>query len=85
MIRLGHGTSSIVMPCECSDETRARPSSRPDDDPDHGAEDGQDHRLRADHRPDLPAFHADGTQQADLVGALEDRQHQRVHDPDRAR
>ena len=55
---------------------------RADHDPDQGAEDGQDHRFRADHRPDLSALHADGTQQADLVGPFEDREHQRVDDPD---
>src|SRR5690348_12248506 len=53
-----------------------------DHDPDDGAEDGQDHRLGPDHGADLAAAHADRAQQADLAGALEDREHERVHDPD---
>ena len=56
--------------------------ARADDDADDGAEDRQDHRFRADHGPDLAPLHADRAQQADLVGALEHRQHQRVDDPD---
>ena len=54
----------------------------PYDDADDGAEDGQDHRLRADHGADLAPLHAHRAQQPDLVGALEDREHERVHDPD---
>ena len=70
------------MPCEWSDRDERDAEARSDDDADDGAEDGQDHRLGADHRPDLAPLHADGAQQPDLVGALEDRQHQRVDDAD---
>ena len=55
---------------------------RAHDDPDDRTEHGQDHRLGADHRPDLPAFHPDGPQQPDLVGSLEHREHERVHNAD---
>ena len=54
----------------------------PDDDPDDGAEDRQDHRLGPDHGPHLAPLHPDRPQQADLVGALEHRQHEGVDDPD---
>ena len=53
-----------------------------DDDPDDGAEDGQDDRFGPDHRPDLAPLHADRPEQADLAGAFEHREHERVHDPD---
>jgi hypothetical protein len=53
-----------------------------DDDPDDGAEDRQDDCFGPDHRPDLAPLHADRPEQADLAGALEHREHERVHDPD---
>ena len=56
--------------------------SGPDDDADDGAEQRDDHRLGADHRPDLAALHPDRAEQADLARALEHRQHQRVDDSD---
>jgi hypothetical protein len=43
---------------------------------------GQDHCLGPDHGPDLAPPHADRAEQADLAGALEHREHERVHDPD---
>ena len=58
------------------------PRPVPDDDPDHRAEDGEDHGLRTDHGPDLPASHADRPEEADLVRPFEHREHQRVHDAD---
>ena len=51
-----------------------------DGDADDGAEEGHDRRLPPDHPPGLAARHADRTQQAELPGALEDRQRQRVAD-----
>ena len=80
--RFETGTTVSVMPCECSDDDEGDAEARPDDDADDRAEDGEDHRLGADHGPDLAALHADRPQQPDLVGALEHRQHERVHDPD---
>ncbi len=53
-----------------------------DDDADDGAEDGQDQRFGADHEPDLARFHADRPEQSDLPGPFEDRQHERVDNPD---
>ena len=64
---------------------RRGPEPRADHDPDHGAENRDDHGLRADHLPDLTAFHPHRPQQADLARALEHRQHERVDDADHAR
>ncbi len=36
----------------------------------------------ADHRPHLPSFHTHRPQEPDLVGPLEDREHERVHNAD---
>ena len=72
----------LVTPLSRSDDGQREPEPGADDDADHGAEERDDHRLRADHRPHLPPFHPDGAQQSDLVRALEHRQHERVDDPD---
>ena len=57
---------------------------QPDADPEPGATHGTDqrdhHGLPADHGPDLAAGHADRTEQAQLPGALEDRERQGVDD-----
>ena len=67
---------------ERRDEDRA-------DDPDHEPEDAPDqrcdHRLVADHLTDLATRGADRAQHPQLAGALVDRQHQRVDDPEQAR
>ena len=71
-----------VMPCCLSDDGEGDAEPGPDDDADERPEDREDDRFGPDHGPDLAAPHADGAQQADLVGALEDREHERVHDAD---
>ena len=81
-MRLVNGTTMSVMPCDLSDHASAMPETGTHDDADDGAEHGQDHRLGADHRPDLAALHADGPQQPDFVRALEHREHEGVDDPD---
>ena len=75
--RLDVGTTVSVS---LSERHQGNAHAGPDDDADDGPEDGQDHRLRADHGPHLAPFHAHGPQQADLAGALEHREHQRVDD-----
>ena len=56
----------------------------PERDPEGGAQQRGDDALVADHPPDLTAAHADRAQHAELAGALEDRQHERVDDPEQA-
>ena len=56
----------------------------PEDDADHRPDQRGDHTLVADHPPRLPAGHADRPQHADLAGALEDSEHQRVDDAEEA-
>ena len=58
--------------------------AEPDPDAEPGAghrpDEGDHHRLPADHRSDLAARHADRAEQTQLSGALEDRQRQGVDD-----
>ena len=70
------------MPCECSDETRARPSPVPTTMPMTAPKtaritDSERIMARIWRR-----FMPTAAQQPDLVGALEHRQHERVDDPD---
>ena len=55
-----------------------------DGDPERGADQGGDDALVADHAAHLAAGHADRAQHAELAGALEDGQHERVDDPEEA-
>ena len=48
----------------------------------HARPGGDHHRLAADHGPDLAPAHADRSEQAQLPGALEHGEHQRVDDAD---
>ena len=52
----------------------------PDGDAHEGAEEGDDHRLPADHPAGLESGHPHGAKQPDLPGPLDDRQRQRVGD-----
>ena len=58
----------------------ATPKQTPSTTPEHGPQHRHHHRLQGDHQPQLTAAQADGAQQADLAGALDDRQRERVHD-----
>ena len=51
-------------------------------DADGRADQRRDHALVPDHAADLTARHADRAQHPDLARALEDRQDERVHDPE---
>src|ERR1700689_4910785 len=60
-----------------------RPSEEEaDDHPCDSTEQGDYHRLVADHGLDLSSQHAESPEQADLPGPLQYRQRERVHDPD---
>ena len=69
-----------LIPSSFSAWDIARPMPIPRAAPLSGADQGDHGGLPADHRPDLAAGHADRAQQAQLAGALEDRQRQRVDD-----
>ena len=72
----------FVMPWLLQRLGEGDPETGSDDDADQRTEEGEDHRFRSDHDANLPTFHADRPEQADLVRALEDGEHQRVDDPD---
>ena len=74
------GRAKVVRPWPSSALTIAQPKPVPMARPRVGAEQGDDHRLVAHRRPQLPTGHADRPQQAELTGALEDRQRQGVGD-----
>ena len=56
----------------------------PRSDPERAADQRRDHALVTDHPPHLPAGHPDRAQHPDLTRPLEDRQDERVHDPEEA-
>ena len=61
-----------------------RCQSEPDRDAQARADQRRDDALVADHAAHLPARHADRAQRAELAGALERREHQRVDDAEQA-
>ena len=79
------GTTGTESP-EANDAGRAattpKPKSRPSPTPRRGAERGDQCRLEAHHPAQLAAGHANRPNQAELTGALEHRQGQRVGDAD---
>ena len=78
----GEGDDDLGDAALLSDSGEGGAQRRPDDDACHSAEKSDDHRLGPDHGPDLPSFHPYRPQQAELVGALEHREHQGIDDPD---
>ena len=60
----------------------AMPKQMPERDAEHRPQHGHHHRLEGHHQPQLTSAEADRPQQTDLPGALDDRQRQRVHDPE---
>ena len=59
-----------------------RREADPECDPQHRADQRRDHRLERDHLAHLAAQRADRPQHPELPGALEDRERQRVGDPE---
>ena len=74
--------SEKTMKSTRADEQRAEHD--PEHDADHAADQRGDHALVADHPAHLAPRHADRAQHPELARALEDRQHERVHDPEQA-
>src|SRR5918995_6133251 len=70
------------------DEVDARDQERAEhdaeDDPQRPADQGGDHALVPDHPPHLAPRHPDRAQHPELSRALEDCEHERVHDPEEA-
>ena len=65
------------------DDEQAR-EDEPEHDADRRADERRDDALVSDHAPHLATRHADGAKHPDLAGPLEDRQDERVHDPEEA-
>src|SRR2546421_637159 len=72
-------TDDEVEPCD-----QQRREHDPERDADGGADQCRDHALMSDLPPHLPPGHPDRTEHADLPCALEDREDERVHDPEQA-
>ena len=69
-------TKHVEAACRPARGPVLHPKNRPIVRPRHCAEQGDDHRLPSNGCPQLEASHADGTQQTQFTGALEDGQRQ---------
>ena len=79
----GHGNGEGEAPGgECGGSERGERDA--DDDSDHGTDEGGDLALDPDHSLELAACHAHRAQGADLPGPLDDREYERVDDPEQA-